>query len=218
MKKSGMMLTLSVVMLLVAATAQATVFISGVSIEGFSAEQNNTSFAANNIVNGNGFNAGAGTHTNVWNSMNWQTGAPVTIADQWITFDLGDEYDLASVSIWNFNRDAGAQGGGDDFTNLGIETMDILVSTDNSTWENLGGFTLTEASGLSTYAGETHNLSAANENIRYVQFDVSTIFNSSPGGPQVGLSEVRFTEVPEPATISLLGFGGVLALVRRRRK
>ncbi len=186
MKKLKMLVMLAIAGQLVAATAQAA-FISGVSIEGYSAQQNGGSFAANNIVNGNGFNATAGTHTDAWDPNNWQTGAPVTIADQWITFDLGDEYNLASVSIWNFNRNG--------FTNLGIETMDILVSSDNSTWENLGEFTLTEASGVSTYAGETHSLSAANKNIRYVKFDVSTIFNDSPGGPQVGLSEVRFTPV-----------------------
>ncbi len=186
MKKLKMLVMLAIAGQLVAATAQAA-FISGVSIEGYSAQQNGGSFAANNIVNGNGFNATAGTHTDAWSPNNWQSGAPVTIADQWITFDLGDEYNLASVSIWNFNRNS--------FTNLGIETMDILVSSDNSTWENLGEFTLTEAAGVSTYAGETHSLSAVNEYIRYVKFDVSTIFNDSPGGPQVGLSEVRFTPV-----------------------
>ena len=216
MRKMTMMLMLSVAVLLVAATAQAA-FITGVTIEGVSAQQNSGSFAANNIINGNGFNETAGTHTNAWNLNNWQTGAPVTIANQWITFDLGAEYDLASVSIWNFNRDAGEQGGSDDYTNLGIKQMDVLVSSDNTNWTTaLTDQTLTEASGLSTYAGEVVTLSVTG--VRYVKFDVDTIFNSSPGGPQVGLSEVRFTAVPEPATMSLLGIGGLLALVRRRRK
>ena len=204
MRKMTMMLMLSVAVLLVAATAQAA-FITGVTIEDFSNEQNNTQFAANNIINGNGFNATAGTHTSAWDPNNWQTGSGE--ADEWITFDLGAAYDLESVSIWNFNR------GG--YTNLGIAQMDVLVSSDNTNWTTvLTDQTLTQASGLNTYAGEVVTLSATG--VRYVKFDVDTIFNSSPGGPQVGLSEVRF--VPEPATMSLLGIGGLLALVRRRRK
>ena len=221
MRKMTMMLMLSVVVLLVAATAQAA-YITGVTA---TASNTEGGFGAFNVVNGSGFNETAGTHTNAYNGgpqvgniyANWRTGGMVDeagIATVWIKFDLGAAYDLTSMQIWNMNR-----GVNPDLTEHGIAQMDVEVSLNGTDWtEVLTDQTLTEAPGLSTYTGETVALSATN--IRYVRFQVDSAFGrgglTGSVGFQAGLSEVRF--VPEPATMSLLGIGGLLALVRRRRK
>jgi len=48
--------------------------------------------------------------------------------------------------------------------------------------------------------------------VRYIKF----VVNSNYGGGWTGLDEVKFNQVPEPATMALLGLGGLF--VRRRQK
>ena len=39
-----------------------------------------------------------------------------------------------------------------------------------------------------------------------------------PGGAMVGISDIAFSVVPEPATMGLLSLGGLVMLVKRRRQ
>ena len=48
---------------------------------------------------------------------------------------------------------------------------------------------------------------------RYIGIRINTNYNSNF---RVGLAEIQFTTVPEPASALLLAFGGLLCLRRRR--
>lgn len=94
--------------------------------------------------------------------------------------------------------------------------MDISFSTDGgSTFGNTISETLAQGPNSEPYRGETITFSAE-QTADFVRFDVV----SNYGDPDlVQFAEVRFTQVPEPATYALIG--GFLALgaamLRRRR-
>jgi len=166
----------------------------GITIESVSNQED--AHPAVNIINGNGLNSD-GTHVNTCSkdgddgNANWQTGdlgSASAVADVWIEFDLGTTYDITSMHIWNHNR-----GLDNNETIMGIKKMNVLMSTDGSTWEDLGEYTLTQAPGLSTYTGEDYTIEAQNHFIRYVKFDVNEAFGSYNGMYQACLSEVQFT-------------------------
>lgn len=68
-----------------------------------------------------------------------------------------------------------------------------------------------KAPGTETYRGEHFDFTST-ITARYVLFDV----NTNHGSTRAGLSEVRFTAIPEPASLGLFGLMGALLLMRRR--
>jgi len=138
-----------------------------------------------------------------------------TGTDTTITFDLQDVHPLQAVRVWNFN--------GAGLTDRGIETLDIAVSLDGSSYQTLAGpssghFSLSEAPGALEYL-TADMVDLGGVFARYVRF---TGFTTHGDPTYVGLSEVRFYEaVPEPSTlVMLLGLAATapLAYIRRRRK
>jgi len=210
--------------LALATSAQAAVIV-GVTIEGVSSQLDSTlSFdrVAENTINSSSFEPnGAGTHgssgAQSGNGM-WLTngtfGTPNDPLPAFITFDLEDNYDLSSFTVWNYNE-SGA-------TARGANGVTVSVaSSEGGSFTALAGittFTIAQGDAVTAF-GETFDLTAlaAAGNVRLLRIDIT----SSHGGDFdfAGLSEIRFDgeAVPEPTTTALLGLGG-LALILRRRK
>ncbi|RKY07589.1 MAG: hypothetical protein DRP56_05455, partial [Planctomycetota bacterium] len=112
---------------------------------------------------------------------------------EWVIFDLGGEFDLYRVEIWNH---ASAN---EDFNDVGVKSMDILASNDpdfGGTPESLvgGGITVLpkgpyDADAGSTAYGEKYSASPTGGPYRYVKLDI----NSNHGDlDYVGLATIEF--------------------------
>ena len=178
-------------------------------------------YEAVNVQNGNGLNApfdetathvaGSGSGT-MWLSSN--VGVSTSIG-QFITFDLGSEFDLSDAYIWNYNQDGqGARG---------FNTYDIFVADSGGVFGAalITGATLNDAGGVAGELAQTQAMVASN--VQFVKF----VNGSNSANNVVGLSEVRFNSVeappgtaPEPSTLILaaLGFVGLMGTRRRRNR
>jgi hypothetical protein len=96
----------------------------------------------------------------------------------WIMYDLGYQYELGQIHLWNSN----------DPKNLdrGLKEMIVDYSTDNENWTELGTYNMEIASGKSTYEGfdgpDFEGIEA-----RYLLLTAK----SNWGGDCVGFSEIR---------------------------
>ena len=218
--KTTMSLAAAMGTLALATSAQAATIV-GVTIEDVSSELTKNRFdrvATHTLDGGAGYVAG-GTNTHAvgpegvhWLSQGTFEGASDPLPAH-ITYDLEGNYDLSSLTVWNYNE-AGAS------TSRGANNVEILVASSvGGSFTSLGNFTFEEAPGNdTTIFGEDHLLTAAAaDNTRLIRFNITTSHSGDNGF--AGLSEVRFdgTTVPEPSTTALLGLGG-LALILRRRK
>lgn len=191
--------------------------ITTVSIEDFSSELTSFGRQAVNCINGSGFDELTGFHATTSTNVEWATTGQLFGGDMLpahITFDLGMNYDLNSLKVWNLNE-PGFTGRGANSVNISVASTDIAP-----TFTLVDNFTFTQAPGSAIVDfGQTIDLSGYTEtlNVRLIRFDIITHHN---GGSEeiTGLSEVRFDGVlvPEPST-ALLGGLGLLALLRRRR-
>jgi hypothetical protein len=158
------------------------------------------------IVSGSGATA---MHNNV-NADNWLTNG--VSVDEWISFDLGQAYDLNAIYLWNYNENHSSGEGRD------IKDFTVEVSANGSTWvapSSGGSQTAAEVLEATTpHGAETLAMTASN--VQYVRFTIDSLHKTQAYG---GLAHVGFegTAVPEPSTTALLGLGG-LALILRRRK
>lgn len=201
--------------------------ITGVTIEDVSTELT-ASFdrAATYLVDeggGAGFDEGAGTHTVTPDGAMWLNNGTFTAPNDpnepgaIITFDLGGNYDLDVVSVWNYNE---ILPGRADLLLRGANDVEILVAdSEGGAFTSLGDFNFTVAPGDPgidfSQDIDVSSLSGSDD-VRLVRFNIT----SNHGGDNnfVGLSEVRFdgTLVPEPAT-TFLALVGVFGSLRRRR-
>ncbi len=217
------MVLLSVILLAGAVTSKASIKITGVTIEDVSSEFNSSGYwpARAEKLLGPGLDInGPDTHSTVWAG----TYTEGDIGTMWacgvsnpngvyVMFDLGQVYaNLDFIKIWNFNRPGQTY-------NQGIGDIDILVSdtklpVGDPGWILDSSVTLTEAPGDDTTPfGDEFTIKTAN--VRYVLLDIKTKLNGDPAGYLVGLSEVAFYEVPEPAMVGLL-LCGMFGVLKRR--
>ena len=97
----------------------------------------------------------------------------------WIMYDLGWEYVLDEMHVWNYNVWG--------ITDQGMRQVAIDYSIDGTNWNTLGTFTFPEASGSVKYEG-FQGPSFDNTPARYV---LLTAISNWGNGPCVGLGEVR---------------------------
>lgn len=83
----------------------------------------------------------------LWTSCT-QTANPNALRglSHWLHYDLGADYQLSSLHIWNANQ-PGA-------TLQGVKSIAIDVSEDGETWTELGIFQVEQASGQDYYSGD----------------------------------------------------------------
>lgn len=167
--------------------------VSGVKIKDVSSEYS-ADFAAGNILGGLGLDGKkhrAISHDTAWlNAGVKDTHAKG--AGALITFDLGGNYDLASMHVWNYNESRGA-----DLSKRGAKEVEILIDTTATgrSFKSAGTLTLAKATGQDDYVGQSYDFGSAGITIKYarlIRFDIKT--NHGGDIELVGLSEVQFNQ------------------------
>jgi hypothetical protein len=182
--------------------------IEGVTIEDVSSELvGGFDRQAAYLLDGNEFDEDLGSHTLVPDGFMWLNNGTFTdpndpnVPGAIITFDLEANYDLGSLTVWNYNEALPDNLG---LLLRGANEVEILVAgSEGGPFTSLGDFVFTVAPGLDTEDfGQTIDLNAIPEaaNARLVRFNIT----SNHGGDNnfVGLSEVRFTGASSPVLLS----------------
>ncbi len=156
------------------------------------------------------------TYTNqMWEGPSGGGANPGTVTgDSWIRFEFDQSYELEEMWVWNSNQlnSPWSFGGTCGFNSVTIQ-YSTTGGTDTSDWTTLGSYTFTQAIGD---GNDTAGLQEADFSSASAMYVVLTAHSNFGSASTWGLSEVRFY-IPEPATVALLGMGG-LALLRRKRK
>jgi hypothetical protein len=194
-------------------------FISGV---GATANSTSTGQSPSYMTDGSGLTDGftgdpAATSVFPTSSAFWLSediGTSPTIAPI-VEFDLGGSYDLETMVVWNHIEE---WDGHSDFGLRGFKYVDIEY-LNGGTWtllDDANGVTAgTHSIGISGEEDEESNLSVDMTGITAEKVRITGLANWNDN--YWGLNEVRFYEVPEPATMSLLALGGI-AMLKRRKK
>ena len=175
-------------------------------------------------ANGSGVVGDAGdTHLQGEAGIAWTTpgnlgGAYGTDFDPTITYDLGGEYDVTTMRIWNYNS-ALQHPGGTTISIIGPDEVDVHTSADGVTFTLAETVNFAVAPGADGYMGQA--IAVNYEGVRYIKFDIKTnhdgaVFDGTgarggavDGRSLTGLSEVRFQGVPGgdpilPATVVMV--------------
>lgn len=165
------------------------------------------------VTNFDAYIAGNPRHTVNFQGFEWFSNRGTTSAV--VTYDLGSVMQIDRVALWN-----------EEFAGIGL--LNLLTSTNGSTFTSLGNFVPTDNPPVSTsvtdYGADV--FSFATTMTRYVRFSMSQC--PQPNGnnyTSCSIGEVAFRTatvngaVPEPATWALMlaGFGAVGGAMRRRR-
>jgi hypothetical protein len=219
-----LLLLMSFVVVLGLASNASAVFLDYTNVTASNAGNNYTDRGPEYTTDNSGMSTGGthGTHTNapdlrMWMGSGWDWKVSYSAGNTatgctYIAYEFDAVYALLDTWVWNYNESGN--------TNRGTRKAEVALY-DGSSWSTLQ-FTFAQADGSATYAG------AAGPDLTGYSASVVVITRADGAGTgnwgasddnsnfgRSGLSEIRFG-IPEPATIALLGLGG-LALLRRKR-
>lgn len=212
-----------ILFLLSAVSAPAAVFYSPVNVTSANSTVY-TTYVLSNLYQGPGTGFDAAEPHNALGAggaaYNWVTIAPDPVVDYYnvypapvLIIDLGQNRTLSEISIWGYSSGN---------TN-GVKDFSLRFATEA---EGAAGFgtsiTYQPAfEALFDPALRDSNLFSQTVNARYVEMTITDNWagfqGATPGGDRVGMGEIAFAAVPEPAAAGLAGMAGLLALGRRRR-
>lgn len=162
------------------------------------------------VTNFDAYIASNPTHTVSFGGFEWFSNQGSTSAQ--VTYDFGSILGIDRLALWNEEAS-------------GIGLLNLLSSSDGTTFTSLGLFIPQDNPGNAAYPAQV--FSFAPTLTRFVQFQMSGCPQANPAGfPACAIGEVAFRSAavaaaaPEPATwaMMLLGFGVVGGALRRRRK
>ena len=202
-RKIAVMLSLAAVLALCSA-ANAAYLKWGVEITGASADAQWGFLPASAATDESGLVGdlhGAGEVNEEWVANTAGT-------NHWWAVEFDDAYPIADAWIWNSRwAEAGT---------TGFKSTDVFYTPEGGGAEVLlGNFEFNIATGTDPIAHQTE-IDFGGVMAEGVRFQQITDWEHPFGAG--GLQEVRFNLVPEPATLTLLGLGGLGVLLRRRRR
>ncbi|HBR19003.1 MAG: hypothetical protein A2Y13_00660 [Planctomycetes bacterium GWC2_45_44] len=170
-------------------------------------------YSWDNLINDSGMSGD--THTLADTVDRGDYGAGMGLTNNYpqanLVFDLGQNYQIDDMWIWNYS-DHGPT------TAFGIKNAQISYKADGGSIINLSYVEIGRHDGTTANAVDLI-VDFEGVTARYVYVNTEAYPNQNWSGGQYnycGLGEVRFYEVvPEPATMALLGLGGLLL---RRKK
>lgn len=161
-------------------------------------------------------------------------GDPTVHAGVYLTFDLGQAYNVSAIHAWRYIR-SGTDSNGVPYAYRSVNNYALLGSADGTTYNlisNVDGdakFTYGSDATESVQTRLLANMPDANlanaQGVRYLRMDIGSAWQGwlgDAGSHFIGLGEVAFegTVVPEPGALTtlLLGAFGLLAYAWRKRK
>jgi hypothetical protein len=145
----------------------------------------------------------------------WHTNSGTT-ATKSITFDLQRAYTLDQMVVWNQHQGQANRAMKECLIEYSTDGTAFTAMADRNGEAGLGNYTLHDLLTANGPYEATDKVDMMDSVARYVRITAKSSYGTSLA--YVGLSEVRFYEVPEPSTLALLAIGALLLVCRKSKK